>query len=180
MQWHAITSTFIHCVSPPKCSHAETAHRLNPFHEAECQTAVARNYFCFATKLFIHEECLSSGLFDTREAEWAWQWKIQKQFHDFISRGLPPPHNISATNHKQHHLFIYVTIFSYMSSSRHQKLRCPTSSGIFRNFVHKPLICVIVWPHPAVLAASDFAATNGIVLTVRQAVQTKLNQDNFL
>lgn len=40
-----------------------------------------------------------------------------------------------------------------------------------------------VWQYvvyPAVLAGSDSAAADGIVLTVRHAVQTKLNQDNFL
>lgn len=34
--------------------------------------------------------------------------------------------------------------------------------------------------YPAVLAAPGSVATDGIVLTVRQAVQTKLNQENFL
>lgn len=35
--------------------------------------------------------------------------------------------------------------------------------------------------YPAVLAGSgSVAAAGGIVLTVRQAVQTKLNEDNFL
>lgn len=38
--------------------------------------------------------------------------------------------------------------------------------------------CVVVYP--AVLAGSGSAAADGIVLTVRQSVQTKLNQDNFL
>lgn len=34
--------------------------------------------------------------------------------------------------------------------------------------------------YPAVLAASGSTTADGIVLTARQAVQTKLNQDNFL
>ena len=69
-----------------------------------------------------------------------------------------------------------------MDSTRHQKQWCLT---IYSNVVHKLVLSVIVRVQsgsvfPAVLAASGSAAADGIVLTVRQAVQTKLNQDNFL
>lgn len=115
-----------------------------------------------------------SWAFVTREADWVWQWKIQKQFHDLISR-VP-----SATNHKLD--FIYIFIFEYIGTTRHQKQGCLTSYG---NFVHKLVLSVIVQVQsgsvlPAVLAASGSAVADGIVLTVIQAVQTKLNQDNFL
>lgn len=54
------------------------------------------------------------------------------------------------------------------------------------HFQYFPLFTVgsdLVWlcaVYLVVLAASGPAATNGIVLVVRQALQTKLNQDNFL
>lgn len=44
-------------------------------------------------------------------------------------------------------------------------------------------LCDLVWLHvvyPAVPAAPGSIAADGIVLRVRRAVQTKLNQDNFL
>lgn len=97
------------------------------------------------TKLFIHEECLSSGLLILERLSERDSEKSKSNFTNPMSISL----NISATNHKRPHLFIYVTVFTYMSNSRHQKQRCPTSSGIFGNFVHKPLFCVIVWPHLA-------------------------------
>lgn len=78
-------------------------------------------------------------------------------------------------------LFIYSYI-QHMDSTKHQKQWCLT---IYSNVVHKLVLSVIVRVQsgsvfPAVLAASGSAAADGIVLTVRQAVQTKLNQDNFL
>lgn len=90
--------------------------------------------------------------FDTRGAEWAWQWKIQKQFCDLISRDTPPPSislNSSATNHKRPQLFIHLTAVTSVSDGRHQKQSCSTSSGVFPNSLHRGLFCVIAWPHPA-------------------------------
>lgn len=43
MLWHAITSAFIHCVSPPRAQPCGVSSQtLNPFRETECQTAVVQ------------------------------------------------------------------------------------------------------------------------------------------
>lgn len=84
---------------------------------------------------------------------------------------------ISATNCKLASiLFIGINLCTW-------KTMTPALCSILHNCVHTSLNMYDLWLSalwPPVLAASGSAAADGIVLTVKQAVQTKLNQDNFL
>lgn len=86
---------------------------------------------------------------------------------------------ISATNCKLASLlFIGINHYTW-------KTMTPALCSILYNCVHTSLnmydlVCRLSALWPPVLAASGSAAADGIVLTVKQAVQTKLNQDNFL
>lgn len=63
MQWHAITSTFSHCVSPPECSHAETAHRLKPIsRDKQLWFRKRQDSICASPPKVLSTECLSSVL----------------------------------------------------------------------------------------------------------------------
>lgn len=86
---------------------------------------------------------------------------------------------VSATNCKLASLlFIGINHYTW-------KRMTPALSSILYNCVHTSLnmydlVCRLSALWPPVLAASGSAAADGIVLTVKKAVQTKLNQDNFL
>lgn len=86
---------------------------------------------------------------------------------------------VSATNCKLASLlFIGINHYTW-------KRMTPALCSILYNCVHTSLnmydlVCRLSALWPPVLAASGSAAADGIVLTVKKAVQTKLNQDNFL
>lgn len=146
---------------------------LNPFHETECQTAVvreqAREYFCFCHHRFIHEECVGSGLLILKRLS---ECDDEKSKSNFMIWEPQPP--------RQCHLTSLAGIQSKTRRpdqlqylTKHLTQTCP------RCYCMRAVWpCVVVYP--AVLAGSGSAAADGIVLTVRQSVQTKLNQDNFL
>lgn len=62
---------------------------LNPFHETECQTAVVQEETISDFPLKVcPQEASHFWVFDFWEADWVWQWKIQKQFYDLIQTPL--------------------------------------------------------------------------------------------
>lgn len=152
---------------------------LNPFHEAECQTAVvqeeARKCLCFAIRPFIHGESLGSCLLLLKRPSERDNEKSKKQFYDFISHDFIS-HLCSKLQTRA--TYLYLTAFAPADMKRKKQkavvvlyitLYTVLSSVLLYDLVRLYVV------YPAVLAAAD-----GIVLTDRQATQTKLNQDNFL
>ena len=153
---------------------------LNPFHETECQTAVvqeeARGVFYLLLQRFIQEESLSSWLLMLKRLS---ECDYEKCKSNFMISFQEPSRWFHLTSLQQptNRAFFFIYTLEY-----NQKRL--TSYGISHNacplcYCLSPVwLCVVVYP--AVLAGSGSAAADGIVLTVRQAMQTKLNQDNFL
>lgn len=170
MQWRAITSAFIHCVSPPECSRAQTAHGLKPVSQDSCGAGRdQRQYFCFTTKGFIHRDVLRSALL-VLKISILW-------FPEYPPTPLSILFDILAANYKPTHQIR--KHWNKIKTRKPSHLEYPTFD-----------LSVIVWVQPSSVLLSLWLSLLPralpllllwlVVPTLRQTVQTKLNQDNFL
>lgn len=159
MRWYAITSTFIHCVSPPKGSHAEPAHRLKPIlwdkMSNSCASGSDKKVFLLCHQRFIHEECLLT-LERLSESD------NEKSKSNFMITSQQQTTNRALLTH----LYTYIWI--------HQIKGWLTSYDISHIHLHNLVLSIKIQSGSVLsiwlsLQGSGFAAAAGIVLTVRQA-----------